>query len=88
MLITLSASFTKQKSGLNMGVWRSVTYIFILTEINFLQHFPMYRESDRDCFTPDAAPEEEKSIPFREKWDCVSKESTEMVWVETVSQKS
>lgn len=44
----------------------------------------MYRESDKDCFTPDAAPEEEKAIPFRERWDCVSKESTEMVRVKTV----
>jgi hypothetical protein len=39
----------------------------------------MYRESDKDCNTPDAAPEEEKLIPFREKWDCISKESSQMV---------
>lgn len=45
-----------------------------------LQHFPMYRESDKDCSTPDAAPEEEKYVPFREKWDCISKESSQMLF--------
>ncbi|XP_053401577.1 metallophosphoesterase 1-like isoform X2 [Mercenaria mercenaria] len=44
-----------------------------------LQHFPMYRESDKNCSTPDAAPDDEKFIPFREKWDCISKESSTML---------
>ena len=43
------------------------------------QHFPMYRVSDSNCSTPDAAPSEEKEIEFRPKWDCLSKNSTEMV---------
>lgn len=41
-----------------------------------LQHFPMYRASDSNCTTPDRAPPDEIDIPFREKWDCLSREST------------
>ena len=39
----------------------------------------MYRPSDSNCSTPDRAPPEEIDIPFREKWDCLSKESTKEV---------
>lgn len=39
----------------------------------------MYRPSDANCSLPDAAPVEEKEIPFREKWDCLSKEATQQV---------
>ncbi|KAL4227147.1 Metallophosphoesterase 1 [Mactra antiquata] len=49
------------------------------TQPILLQHFPMYRDSDKDCMTPDAAPDEERYIPFREKWDCLSKESSNML---------
>lgn len=48
----------------------------IYTKPIILQHFPMYRPSDSNCTTPDRAPPEEIDIPFREKWDCLSKEST------------
>lgn len=41
-----------------------------------LQHFPMYRPSDSNCTTPDKAPASEIDIPFRERWDCISKEAT------------
>ncbi|VDM25635.1 unnamed protein product [Toxocara canis] len=45
-----------------------------------MQHFPLYRESDRRCADePDAAPEPLKSEPFREKWECLSAESTELL---------
>jgi len=44
-----------------------------------LQHFPLYRESDKDCTGPDSAPDDEKSVKFRETWDCVSKSSTELL---------
>jgi hypothetical protein len=44
-----------------------------------LQHFPMFRESDKDCSTPDAPPDDEKLIPFREKFDCLSRDSSKMV---------
>lgn len=39
----------------------------------------MFRTSDVNCSTPDAAPDDEKDIPFREKWDCISRESSELV---------
>ncbi|XP_052819330.1 metallophosphoesterase 1-like [Mya arenaria] len=45
-----------------------------------LQHFPMYRTSDINCSTPDAAPKDERDIPFRNKIDCISKESTDMLF--------
>lgn len=41
-----------------------------------LQHFPMYRKSDKVCNEPDEAPKEIKNEIFREKWDCLSKEAT------------
>uniref|UniRef100_A0A0A9WS93 Metallophosphoesterase 1 homolog n=2 Tax=Lygus hesperus TaxID=30085 RepID=A0A0A9WS93_LYGHE len=41
-----------------------------------LQHFPLYRESDEDCNEPDEAPEDEKSQKFRERMECISREST------------
>ncbi|OQV26073.1 Metallophosphoesterase 1 [Hypsibius exemplaris] len=44
-----------------------------------LQHFPMYRLSDEACNEPDEAPADEKSQPFRGKWECISKEATEQI---------
>lgn len=44
-----------------------------------LQHFPMYRESDAECSGPDQAPEDEKTQKFRERWECLSKESSEQL---------
>ncbi|KAJ1526257.1 hypothetical protein ONE63_009412 [Megalurothrips usitatus] len=45
-----------------------------------LQHFPMYRESDRNCDEPDGAPEDLKPMQFRERWDCLSKDATSMLF--------
>lgn len=45
----------------------------------FLQHFPMYRKSDEICNEPDEAPEKIKKELFRQKWDCLSEEASEMV---------
>jgi len=42
-----------------------------------LQHFPMYRISDEVCTESDAVPLAERSVKFRERWDCLSRESTE-----------
>lgn len=44
-----------------------------------LQHFPMYRKSDRHCHEADQAPDHVKNESFREKWDCLSKEASEKV---------
>ncbi|XP_045785927.1 metallophosphoesterase 1 [Maniola jurtina] len=42
-----------------------------------MQHYPLYRESDRICTEPDAAPPSVRNNLFEERWDCLSKESTE-----------
>lgn len=42
-----------------------------------MQHYPLYRESDSMCTEPDAAPLPERHNLFEERWDCLSKESTE-----------
>lgn len=42
-----------------------------------MQHYPLYRESDTICTEPDAAPLPERNSLFEERWDCLSKESTE-----------
>ncbi len=44
-----------------------------------LQHFPLYRESDAQCTGDDAPPDSEKEKPFRDKFDCVSKESSDLL---------
>ncbi|CAK1550102.1 unnamed protein product [Leptosia nina] len=43
----------------------------------FMQHYPLYRESDTICTEPDAAPLPRRNVLFEERWDCLSKESTE-----------
>ncbi|XP_065332755.1 metallophosphoesterase 1 [Cloeon dipterum] len=44
-----------------------------------LQHFPMFRESDINCSGPDQAPEDEKKQKFRERWECLSRESSDLL---------
>lgn len=44
-----------------------------------LQHYPMYRESDKICNELDQAPDEIKAIKFRERWECLSKEASEQL---------
>ena len=58
--------------------WFQKSMALILSTV-FVQHFPMYRPSDSNCTTPDRAPDDEIDVPFREKWDCLSKESTKEV---------
>ncbi|KAK7497707.1 hypothetical protein BaRGS_00011102 [Batillaria attramentaria] len=45
-----------------------------------LQHFPLYRPSDINCSTQDAAPEEEKIIAFRPRHDTLSKQATRQLF--------
>lgn len=42
-----------------------------------LQHFPLYRVSDKECTEPDAPPLPERNKKFRLKIDALSKEATE-----------
>lgn len=44
-----------------------------------LQHYPLYRVSDAGCTGLDAAPPEERHLLFREKYDVLSKESSQRV---------
>lgn len=43
------------------------------------QHFPLYRPSDANCSGEDAAPPEEKGIPFKERYDVLSREASQKV---------
>lgn len=46
-----------------------------------LQHFPLYRRSDTNCSGEDAAPPNEKDIPFRERYDVLSREASQkLLW--------
>ncbi|XP_023610032.1 metallophosphoesterase 1 isoform X3 [Myotis lucifugus] len=46
-----------------------------------LQHFPLYRRSDANCSGEDAAPPEEKGIPFKERYDVLSREASQkLLW--------
>ncbi|KAF6088651.1 metallophosphoesterase 1 [Phyllostomus discolor] len=46
-----------------------------------LQHFPLYRRSDANCSGEDAAPPEERSIPFKERYDVLSQEASQkLLW--------
>ncbi|NWI69558.1 MPPE1 Metallophosphoesterase, partial [Todus mexicanus] len=42
-----------------------------------LQHYPLYRKSDAECSGEDAAPPEEKKVPFKEKYDVLSREASQ-----------
>ncbi|CAD5208961.1 unnamed protein product [Bursaphelenchus xylophilus] len=46
-----------------------------------MQHYPLYRTSDKECSsdTPDLGSEEIISEKFREKWECLSSESTQLL---------
>ncbi|XP_006897090.1 PREDICTED: metallophosphoesterase 1 [Elephantulus edwardii] len=46
-----------------------------------LQHYPLYRTSDANCSGEDAAPPEERNIPFKEKYDVLSQEAShKLLW--------
>ncbi|XP_027622354.1 metallophosphoesterase 1 isoform X2 [Tupaia chinensis] len=46
-----------------------------------LQHYPLYRRSDANCSGEDAALPEERNIPFKEKYDVLSREASQkLLW--------
>ncbi|XP_008977723.1 metallophosphoesterase 1 isoform X1 [Callithrix jacchus] len=46
-----------------------------------LQHYPLYRRSDANCSGEDAAPPEERNIPFKENYDVLSREASQkLLW--------
>jgi hypothetical protein len=44
-----------------------------------LTHFPLFRESDKDCDEVDSAPDSLKFEKFKEKWDCLSYNATKLI---------
>ncbi|XP_033613332.1 metallophosphoesterase 1 isoform X2 [Fukomys damarensis] len=45
------------------------------------EHYPLYRASDANCSGPDAAPPEERTVPFRERYDALSQEASQkLLW--------
>ncbi|XP_054983622.1 metallophosphoesterase 1 isoform X2 [Sorex araneus] len=46
-----------------------------------LQHFPLYRRSDVNCSGEDAAPPGERDLPFKERYDALSREASQkLLW--------
>lgn len=50
-----------------------------LMSASFGQHYPLYRASDANCSGEDAAPPEERNVPFEEKYDVLSREASQKV---------
>uniref|UniRef100_A0A8C3X2X1 Metallophosphoesterase 1 n=1 Tax=Catagonus wagneri TaxID=51154 RepID=A0A8C3X2X1_9CETA len=45
------------------------------------EHFPLYRQSDSNCSGEDTAPPGEKDVPFRERYDVLSREASQkLLW--------
>ncbi|XP_032008726.1 metallophosphoesterase 1 isoform X3 [Hylobates moloch] len=45
------------------------------------EHYPLYRRSDANCSGEDAAPPEERDIPFKENYDVLSREASQkLLW--------
>ena len=49
------------------------------SSLNPGQHFPLYRRSDANCSGEDAAPADERDIPFKERYDVLSREASQKV---------
>ncbi|XP_040597616.1 metallophosphoesterase 1 isoform X4 [Mesocricetus auratus] len=46
-----------------------------------VKHYPLYRASDANCSGEDAAPPEERNVPFKEKYDVLSREASQkLLW--------
>lgn len=52
----------------------------LVLALHFTQHYPLYRKSDAECSGEDAASPEEKTIPFKEKYDVLSQEASQKVF--------
>ncbi|KAL2778301.1 metallophosphoesterase 1 isoform 3, partial [Daubentonia madagascariensis] len=45
------------------------------------EHYPLFRRSDANCSGEDAAPPEERNIPFQERYDVLSREASQkLLW--------
>ncbi|XP_058447627.1 metallophosphoesterase 1 homolog [Malaya genurostris] len=71
----LRAISTIFKCGRGIGQCKNVPKLAEYSQPVVLQHFPMYRDSDKDCNEHDS-PEIEL---YRERWEVISKESTDLI---------
>ncbi|XP_018899719.1 metallophosphoesterase 1 [Bemisia tabaci] len=62
-----------------VGVCKGIKPLPSYSKPIILQHFPMYRESDESCQEIDSAPPVLKNEKFRERWECLSREASEML---------
>lgn len=63
------------KCGRGIGQCKEVPKLEEYSRPIVMQHFPTYRDSDRECKEHDAPHIE----PFRERWEVISKESTDLI---------
>ncbi|PVD20502.1 hypothetical protein C0Q70_18658 [Pomacea canaliculata] len=52
-----------------------------------LQHFPLFRQSDANCSTEDAAPAQEKTVAFKSKHDTLSQQATAQLCGEKAKER-
>lgn len=51
-----------------------------------LSHYPLYRKSDSHCDEADEAPADEKMTQFREGWDCLTRNASQLL-LETIKPR-
>lgn len=74
--ITKIEQILKCSKGINYGKCDKIAKLNKFSRPILLQHFPLYRQSDMDCNEPDSAHMPVKKERFRERWECLSQEST------------
>ncbi|KAH9507528.1 Metallophosphoesterase 1 [Bulinus truncatus] len=77
--ISLKLALRKKCEKLKDEACKEVGRTFYTRPV-LLQHFPMYRYSDSECSTDDSAPANEKNIPFRPRYDCLDRRSTNLLF--------
>ncbi|XP_043490626.1 metallophosphoesterase 1 isoform X1 [Polistes fuscatus] len=65
--------------GIDNNCTKSKDKLSMYSRPILLQHYPLYRVSDEMCNEPDEAPRELKSLQFRERWECLSKEASKQL---------
>ena len=74
---------TKETSGKALALLSIHQTKFYFQNISaqpiLMSHYPLYRLSDEHCDEPDGAPEDEKADKFREGWDCLTKNASQLL---------
>ncbi|XP_026311781.1 metallophosphoesterase 1 isoform X3 [Piliocolobus tephrosceles] len=85
-LLPMSAPVLLQVSWGRKGSWRTAGSpqfhdSHLSSSLHPAQHYPLYRRSDANCSGEDAAPPEERDIPFKENYDVLSREASQkLLW--------